>query len=146
MEMSVCPSCTEDAVTTHANHGLSVCWGCSPAFCTECYWGATATCTYFTSTVPEANWLAAEAYMNSHTDALTRVVRTGPRIQCAVVRVGTILFRRVERDGEIVSENPSAPTECCLHCGSYDRRYAHLTNAYTDGFACTECANGILGK
>jgi len=84
--------------------------------------------------------------MNSFTAKVVRVVRTGPHIQCSVVRVGTQLFRRVERDGELVSETPVAPTECCIYCGSYDRRYTHLTHAYIGGFACTECANGILAK
>jgi hypothetical protein len=56
------------------------------------------------------------------------------------------LFRRVVRDGVIVSETPVDPIESCEYCGSYDRRYEYLTRAYTCGFACTECANGILGK
>jgi hypothetical protein len=143
--MSLCPSCNNETVTTHNEHGLTVCKGCSPAFCTECYWGAKASCAYFHSTVPELNWLAAEEYLNSHTDKLVRIVRTGPHIQCTVVRIGTQLFRRVERDGEVISETPIAPTECCVQCGSYDRRYTHLARAYINGFACTECANGILG-
>ena len=144
--MSLCPSCNNETVTTHELHKIAVCKGCSPAFCTECYWGAKSTCAYFQSTVPEAHWLAAEAHMNSFTDKLVRVVRTGPHTQCSVVRIGTQLFRRVEREGNIVSETPVAPTECCIHCGSYDRRYTHLARAYTSGFVCTECANGILGK
>jgi len=144
--MSVCPSCNNESVTTHEEHRIALCKGCSPAFCTECYWGTHITCVYFSSSVPENNWIAAETYMNSNTDKLVRLVRSGPRVQCSVVRVGTQLFRRVERDGELVSETPAAPTECCVQCGSYDRRYAHLARAYTDGFACTECANGILGK
>jgi len=146
MEMSICPSCVEDVLTTHEYHGLALCPGCSPAFCTECYWGATYSCAYFTSTVPETNWLAAEAYMNSNPEKLIRIVRTGPSIQCSIVRIGSQLFRRVIRNNQLVSEIPVVPTETCIYCGSYDRRYVHLISAYRNGFACTECANGILSK
>lgn len=142
----MCPSCNNETVITHEAYGLPVCQGCSPAFCTVCYWGARYSCAYFSSTVPEKNWLEAEAYMNSNAEKLVRVVRTGPHIQCSVVRIGTQLFRRVVRNDDIVSETPIMPTEKCIYCDSYDRRYMQYSSVYSRGFACTECANGILGK
>lgn len=132
-------------MTTHIAQGITVvCQGCSEEFCTQCCYGARYSCVYFRDTVPEANWLDAEAYMNSNPDKLERVVRSGPRIRCAVVRVGTTLFRRIIYDNEIVKDAPVLPTETCIYCGSYDRRYLQYSSIYLDGFACTECANGIL--
>jgi hypothetical protein len=145
-EMSICLSCNEVTVTTHAEHGLPVCQGCSPSFCTHCYAGARYSCAYFTSTVPESNWIAAENYMKANPDRTERVVRSGPIHQCYVVRIGMTLFRHVIRDGVVVNETPVDPIETCIHCGSYDRRYDHFTHIYDNGFVCTECANGILRK
>ena len=141
-----CPNCFEDSLTTHAENGLPVCTGCAESFCPQCYHGTRYSCAYFTSTVPEKNWLAAIEYMRANPTKTERVVRSGPTNQCCVARVGLTLFRRVIRDGVIVSETPVDPIETCDYCGSYDRRYEHLSRAYTSGFACTECANGILGK
>ena len=101
---------------------------------------------YYQDTVPEINWLTAEAYMNSNPDKLERVVRSGPRVRCAVVRIGSNMFRHIVRDGVVIKETPIQPTEACSHCGAYDRRYTQYADAYHNGFACTECANGILGS
>lgn len=144
--MSVCPSCYNGTMTTHTNQGFLRCEGCSEEFCTECYHGSKYSCIYFQDTVPEINWQHAEAYMNSNPDKMERVVRSGPRVRCAVVRVGTILFRRTLRDGVVIKESPIQPTEACTYCGAYDRRYTQYMGAYETGFACTECANGILGS
>ena len=144
--MSVCPSCYSDMMTTHTNQGFLRCDGCSEEFCTQCYYGSKYACIYFQDTVPEVNWQHAEAYMNSNPEKLERVVRSGPRVQCAVVRIGSNLFRRMTRDGVVVKETPIAPTEACSYCGAYDRRYTQYMSAYENGFACTECANGILGS
>ena len=147
--METCPACYNDTLTTHGEQGSTICQGCSPTFCTECYYGARYSCAYFQETnkeVPEYNWVCAESYMNSNPDKKERVVRSGPRRKCMVVRIGTALLRRTMYDGEVISDVPVPPTEACRYCGAYDRRYTEFASAYQDGFACTECANGILGK
>ena len=145
MEMT-CPNCFEDSLTTHAKHGLPVCNGCTESFCPECYHGTRYSCAYFTSTVPEKHWTLAEEYMRANPTKTERVVRSGPVQQCLVVRVGMTLFRRVIRNSVLVSDIPVDPIETCIYCGTYDRKYAHYAVAYTNGFACTECATGILGS
>ena len=133
-------------MTSHSKLGIDLCQGCSEEFCVQCYHGSRYSCLYFQDTVPETNWQSAEAYMNSNPDKFERVVRSGPHVRCAVVRVGSNMFRRTVRHGNITKETAVLPTEACSYCGSYDRRYAHYMSAYTNGFACTECANGILGS
>jgi len=140
-----CPECS-NSLTSHDENSLPLCIGCEQVFCTNCYYKARYSCSYFTSNVPECNWLCAEAYMTTHPEVKERVVRSGPRRRCAVVRVGTVLLRRVMMDGIIISDTPVDPVETCVYCGSFDRGYPHLTDAYKDGFACTECANGILSR
>lgn len=104
--MEVCPSCFNDTLTTHASQGLAVCTGCSPVFCIECYYGARHCCAFFQDTppVPEENWKCAEEYMVSHPDANERVVRSGPRRKCAVIRLSDELFRQVTFNGFITQE------------------------------------------
>lgn len=144
--MSFCSSCYNDTMTTHKALGIDLCEGCSQEFCMQCYHGSRFSCMYYQDTVPEVNWRTAEAYMNSNPEKLERVVRSGPRVRCAVVRIGSNMFRRMTRDGVVVKETPIAPTESCSYCGAYDRRYTRYMSAYENGFACTECANGILGS
>ena len=146
--MEICPVCFCETLTTHAEQGIAVCQGCSPAFCTECYHGARYSCAYFhdTSDPPEENWRDAEMYLGRNPDKSERVVRSGPKIRCAVVRVEGKLFRRTVRDGVVVKDLPVDPIEACVYCGAYDRTYTAYIAAYRDGFACTECANGILGR
>ena len=105
-------------------------------------------CTYFKDPTepPEVNWIAAEEYMSRNPDKTERVVRSGPKVKCAVVREGDKMYRRTIQNGELVKEVPVNLVEACIYCGSYDRRYPGYISAYTDGFACTECANGILGR
>lgn len=141
-----CPNCFEDSLTTHAEHGLSLCVGCTESFCPLCYHGTRYSCAYFTSTVPEKNWTAAEQYMRANPMKTERVVRSGPVQQCLVVRVGMTLFRRVVRNSVIISDTPVDPVDACIYCGTYDRKYPHYSSAYANGFACTECAIGILGS
>ena len=72
----------------------------------ECYHGARYCCVFFQDTpaVPEYNWECAEAYMALHTDAAERIVRSGPRRKCLVVRVDGQLFRRVMFNGIVTQE------------------------------------------
>jgi hypothetical protein len=103
----ICPSCYNDTLTTHANQGIAVCQGCSPIFCFECYHGARHSCVFFQDTpeVPEYNWEYAEAYMRANPGVSERVVRSGPRRKCSVVRIENQLFRRVMFNGIITQEN-----------------------------------------
>ena len=95
-----------DALTSHDEQGIPVCHGCSPVFCMECYHGARYCCVFFQDTpeVPEYNWQCAQDFMNRNPEALERVVRSGPRRKCAVVRVDGQLFRRVMFNGIITQE------------------------------------------
>lgn len=104
--MEVCPSCFNDTLTTHESQGLDVCDGCSPVFCIECYHGARYCCAFFQDTppVPEENWECAEEYMRKNPTTLERVVRSGPRRKCAVIRLGDDLFRQVTFNGFITQE------------------------------------------
>jgi hypothetical protein len=104
--MDICPSCHNDALTTHFDQGIAVCQGCSPVFCTECYYGARYCCVFFQDTpeVPEYNWECAEAYMNKNTEVTERIVRSGPRRKCSVVRIEGQLFRRVMFNGIVTQE------------------------------------------
>jgi hypothetical protein len=60
----------------------------------ECYHGARYCCVFFQDTpaVPE------------HADAAERVVRSGPRRKCSVVRIDGQLFRRVVFNGIVTQE------------------------------------------
>jgi hypothetical protein len=72
----------------------------------ECYHGARYCCVFFQDTpaVPEYNWECAEAYMALHADAAERVVRSGSRRKCSVVRIDGQLFRRVVFNGIVTQE------------------------------------------
>ena len=104
--MDICPSCHNDTLTTHFDQGIAVCQGCSPVFCMECYYGARYCCVFFQDTpeVPEYNWECAEAYMNKNPEVTERVVRSGPRRKCSVVRIEGQLFRRVMFNGIVTQE------------------------------------------
>jgi hypothetical protein len=94
---------------------------------------------------PEWHWEDAEEYMRRNPNKDERVIRTGPNTKYAVVRDGDRLYRRTIKSGEIVSDIPVLK-EVCVYCGAYDTRYPAYRLAYHKGFACTECANGILGN
>ena len=107
---TICPSCYNDTLTTHAKQGIDLCQGCSPVFCFECYHGARYSCVFFQDTpeVPEYNWEYAEEYMRANPEVSERIVRSGPRRKCSVVRIDDQLFRRVMFNGIITQENACA--------------------------------------